>query len=161
MRIIAHADGSWVLSVPQTCTAAAMRVFVQSQIAWIRQHVCTVAQTSRRVTVDPRVVQHIKKSARTIVEERIAHFNTFYNFRYTAIHIRHQKTRWGSCSSAGVLSFNCTLVALSPALRDYIIVHELCHLWEMNHAPRFWALVAQTVPDYKQRRAQLRNAHFV
>ncbi len=159
MRIIIHADGSVVVSVPRTYTRTMIASFVQEHRAWICAQRTMLSQ--RMITIDPCVVQHMKKVARRIVEERIAHFNAFYQFRYTAIHIRHQKTRWGSCSSAGVLSFNCALVALPQDLRDYIIVHELCHLWEMNHAPRFWALVAQTLPDYKEHRARLRRVHFV
>lgn len=154
VRLIAHADGSVVVSVPRMYTRAMIASVVREHHAWIRAQ-CAVA--SPRVTIDPRVVRLIKKVARPIIEERVAHFNALYGFVYTKIHIRHQKTRWGSCSGDGVLSFNCAVVGLPPALRDYVVVHELCHLWEMNHAPRFWALVARAIPDYKKRRAQLKK----
>lgn len=159
LRLIAHADGSLIVSVPRSCTRAMAQAFVHDNIAWVRQQHSIMAQASRMVNVDPRVVQLIKKAARPIVVQRIAHFNAIYGFTYTAIHIRHQKTRWGSCSGDGVLSFNCALLGLPPSLRDYIVVHELCHLWEMNHSPRFWALVARTIPDYKKCRMQLRRMH--
>ena len=62
--------------------------------------------------------------------------------------IRDQKTRWGSCSRKGNLNFNWKLIMAPPQALDYVVVHELCHLHEFNHSPRFWALVAAQLPDY-------------
>ena len=73
------------------------------------------------------------------------------------LQIRNQKRRWGSCSSNGVLRFNWRLAMLDPALTEYVVVHELCHLTHMNHSPDFWALVAQHLPDVKERRQRLRE----
>jgi predicted metal-dependent hydrolase len=65
-----------------------------------------------------------------------------------AITIRDQSSRWGSCSTAGRISLNWRLIQMPPAVRDYIILHELMHRKEMNHSPRFWALVESACPDY-------------
>ena len=67
------------------------------------------------------------------------------------------KTRWGSCSKKGTLNFNYKIALLSPELRDYIIVHELCHLGEFNHSSKFWLLVEKTVPNYKTLRKQIKQ----
>lgn len=64
--------------------------------------------------------------------------------------------RWGSCSSKGSLRFSWMLAAVEPAAMDYVVVHELCHLREHNHSPRFWALVAGALPDYRARQEKLR-----
>lgn len=88
------------------------------------------------------------EQARTFVENRISYFNKFYNFEINRIVIKNQKTRWGSCSSKKNLNFNYKIIYLRPALADYLIVHELCHLGELNHSKRFWALVAKTIPSY-------------
>ena len=96
----------------------------------------------RRFTIKKR------EKARRFVENRIQHFNSFYNFEINHISIKNQSTRWGSCSSRGNLNFNYKIIYLRPALADYLIVHELCHLGELNHSKRFWALVEKTIPEY-------------
>lgn len=97
-----------------------------------------------------------KKKALVVVERRLKYFNEIYHYSYTRISIRNQKTRWGSCSKRGTLSFNYKIAFLPEYLADYIIVHELCHLKEMNHSKRFWDLVAKTMPDHRARRRELR-----
>lgn len=74
-----------------------------------------------------------------------------------AIHVRDQKRLWGSCSPTGALRFNFRLAMVHPDLADYVIVHELAHLVEGNHGPKFWAVVEGVLPDHKNRRAQLRG----
>lgn len=100
------------------------------------------------------------KVARELATARVQHFNAHYGARHTSITIRKQRTRWGSASTRGTLSFNYRIVHLPPELVDYIIVHELCHLIEMNHSTRFWARVAETVPDWKEHRKALRRYRF-
>ncbi len=72
-----------------------------------------------------------------LAEERVEYFNGHYNFSYNLIRIKDQKSRWGSCSRKGNLNFNYRVFLLDEKLRDYIIVHELCHLKEMNHSKKF------------------------
>ena len=76
---------------------------------------------------------------------------------YASIQIRDQRTRWGSCSPRGTLTFNWRLVLAPHAVLDYVVVHELCHLREANHGPAFWRLVEQARPGYKVPRAWLRR----
>lgn len=90
-----------------------------------------------------------KEAARELAHARLAHYNQFYGLTYHRVAIRNTRSRWGSCSSKQNLNFNYRILFLAPELQDYLIVHELCHLAEMNHGPQFWALVAQQVPDYK------------
>ncbi len=99
----------------------------------------------------------LKRRAARFSAARCAHFAKIYGVRYRKISIRAQKSRWGSCSLNGNLSFNYKIALLSPHLADYIIVHELCHLLEMNHSKRFWAHVARTIPAYKLLRKKMRN----
>lgn len=98
----------------------------------------------------------LREDARTLVKARIAYYNQHYQVPIKKIFIKNHKSRWGSCSEKGNLNFNYKLALLPPALADYIIVHELCHLCEFNHSSRFWAKVAEVLPNHKELRSQLR-----
>ena len=76
---------------------------------------------------------------------------------YTTLSIRNQRTRWGSCSSTGAMSFNWRLLLAPAAVLDYVVWHEACHLRVMDHSPRFWALVRANCPDYEAQRRWLRR----
>jgi len=99
-------------------------------------------------------LQH-KETARAIVRARVEHLNQYYQVPIKKIFIKNHRSRWGSCSTLGNLNFNYRLALLPQALVDYVIAHELCHLKEFNHSPKFWNLVAQTVPEHKVLRKQL------
>jgi predicted metal-dependent hydrolase len=96
-----------------------------------------------------------KEDARNVVKARLSYYNAHYGFSFGRVAIRDQRSRWGSCSSRGNLNFNYRVLFLPEHLLDLVIVHELCHLREMNHSADFWALVAQTIPDHKERRRLL------
>jgi hypothetical protein len=76
---------------------------------------------------------------------------------FLRIEVRDQRTRWGSCSPRGTLSFNWRLVLAPFAVLDYVVVHELCHLREPNHSARFWRLVESRRPAWRDQRAWLRE----
>ena len=107
-----------------------------------------------RFTVEKR------EEARILVENRLSVFNKFYKFNINRIAIKNTTTRWGSCSSKKNLNFNYKIIYLKPHLADYLIVHELCHLGELNHSKRFWALVSQTIPDYVKISKELKGVHI-
>ena len=105
----------------------------------------TAAESKRLETLEKRY----RKAARAQFESRTAHFHKLTGGVYTSITVRDQKSRWGSCSSRGTLSFNYRLIFAPPAVLDYVVVHELCHLTHMNHSKDFWNMVASVMPDYK------------
>lgn len=107
-----------------------------------------------------------KEAARKLAEERLAHFHAEYSrldplhaeiMKYRRLAIRNQRSRWGSCSSKKNLNFNYRIVHLSPELRDYIIVHELCHLKELHHRKSFWDLMSLTIPNARELHYQART----
>jgi predicted metal-dependent hydrolase len=101
-----------------------------------------------------------KELTRRLVYSRLAFFNQHYQLAWRRVAIRDQVSRWGSCSSRKNLNFNYRLGFLPLELVDYVVVHELCHLVEMNHGAGFWALVAEAIPDWRERRLALKGYKF-
>lgn len=99
----------------------------------------------------------LRHQAREIISKRLEEARVKLNINYNQVFIKDQKTRWGSCSSQGNLNFNYRLVMAPLPVIDYVVVHELAHLIEMNHSKKFWSLVEQICPDYKIYRQWLRE----
>ena len=98
-----------------------------------------------------------QKPALEAIRECLRKYEAHYGVKAKKITIRNQKTRWGSCSRAGTLSFNYRLILLPERLREYVIAHEVCHLRAFNHSKDFWQLVAETLPEYRALRRELRQ----
>lgn len=113
----------------------------------------TEAETKRLETLEKRY----RNAARIRFENRVAHYHKVTGGSYTSITVRDQKTRWGSCSSRGTLSFNYRLIFAPPEVLDYVVVHELCHLTHMNHSKDFWNMVGSVMPEYKTYKSWLRE----
>lgn len=157
LRITVRHDGSIFLTVPWSLSLQRAKQFLMSKQEWI-QDAC-----KRALGRPPRLlnqgghdeyVAH-KEAARQCITERVQHFQALYGVLYHRLSIRNQKSRFGSCSAQRNLSFNYRLLFLPPHLRDYVVVHELCHLKELNHSSRFWALLAETIPDYREKKREL------
>lgn len=111
----------------------------------------------RQETIHAALEAWYRAQARIVFAERIAHCNAAYGFTFGRVSIKEQKSRWGSCSRAGNLNFNWRLLLAPLPVLDYVVYHELAHLKELNHSPRFWRLVARACPDYGSHRAWLRR----
>lgn len=90
--------------------------------------------------------------------DRVASYAATLGLAMPPLALSAARTRWGSCSARSGIRLNWRLIHFSPAVVDYVVAHELAHLFEMNHGPRFWAVVASVCPDYRARRAELRQA---
>ncbi|MCD7723935.1 MAG: M48 family metallopeptidase [Clostridiales bacterium] len=108
---------------------------------------------AQRAALEKRYIE----AAKDYFPKRAAYFQPFTGGTYRRITVRDQKTRWGSCSAKGTLSFNWRLMLAPPAVLDYVVVHELCHLTHMDHSPAFWQAVGEVCPDYRACRQWLKE----
>ena len=104
-----------------------------------------------------QAIERMRQRTRKLLNEKVPAFAAKIGVSYGKITVRAMKSRWGSCSIRGDLSFNLLLSELPEEILDYVIIHELCHRVEMNHSSRFWQLVQKHDPDYLRHRKYLRN----
>lgn len=162
LSLAIHPGGLVVVTVPPGFSVKFVDDFIRQHTAWILKKVSVFSKL--KPVSGKRSTRHdylkYKEQARQIATERLTYFNQFYNFKIGRVAIRDQKTRWGSCSQKGNLNFSYKIALLPPVLADYIIVHELCHVGEFNHSLKFWDLVAQTIPNHKDLRRELRKVNL-
>ena len=135
---------------------SAIRDVLTSHQEWIERE---RAKQVPRLDLDPSEISQrdARRTARELITMVAEEEATEMAITYQRIAIRDQRTRWGSCSAQGTLSFNWRLVLAPYDVLDYVVVHELCHIREPNHSPRFWALVADRRPNWREHRAWLRE----
>lgn len=159
LRISVYRDGRCVVSAPTFVGKNIVERFVHARREWIMhtlEKFMPFTPVVRRKNSRKEFLKY-KEVAHTLVREKIPEFNRHYGFRVGKIAIRNQKSRWGSCSARGNLNFNYRIALLPAHLADYIIVHELCHIGEFNHSQKFWDLVAETMPNYRELREELKR----
>lgn len=157
-------SGEVLLKIPLFATEADINRILADKKDWIITHYNKRQEILKNrpvSTLSPQQREALKnryvQAAKEYIPKRAAYYNQFTGGEYTRITIREQKTRWGSCSSRGTLSFNWKLMLAPPAVLDYVVVHELCHLKHMDHSREFWAAVEEVLPDYKEKRKWLKE----
>lgn len=162
MRLAIYGDGAFVVTAPQFVGLTTIEQFILRKSQWVIDKIEYFKQFSGKVFVGDNKLAFVKhkESALILAIERMAHFNKIYQFKWGKVTIRNQKTRWGSCSKKGNINFNYKIALLPAHISDYIIVHELCHLKEFNHSQNFWNLVAQTVPNHREVRNELKKVRM-
>ena len=142
-----------ILTMPSRFPQYLAKQFIAQKQAWIEEKLATIPDN---IYTPEHYKQH-KEKARKIISARVQYWAHIMGLSYNRLSIRHTNTRWGSCSSKRNLNFSYKLIFLAPELMDYVIIHELAHLVEMNHSKRFWNIVATYCPDCSTHRAKLRN----
>lgn len=147
-------DGEVLVRCPRRMPQEAIRSFVESKRDWICKH---LAKQVPVLPLTPEQLKALARQAKLDLGQRTADFAKAMGVSCGRITIRAQHTRWGSCSGKGNLNFNCLLMLAPEDVRDYVVVHELCHLKQMNHSPQFWAEVEKILPDYRAQRKWLKD----
>lgn len=130
---------------------------LEKKQGWIDKHIRGYEKTVKAPAFTEKELSSLISEARKDISGRAMIYAGRAGVTYGRISIKHQKTRWGSCSSKGNLNFNCLLMLCPPDVRDYVVIHELCHRKELNHSKSFWALVGKIMPDYKEKRLWLKK----
>lgn len=160
-----QADGKVLIRVPKGITKKALMDFVNERQEWIVEKWFLVETRRQRKAArpkadyeeNPEVEAFYRRAARKKIVEQTAWYAKIMGVTYGRISIRAAKTRWGSCSGEGNLNFHWKLILMPPEILDYVVVHELAHRKQMNHSALFWAEVGKVLPDYKARRAWLKE----
>ncbi len=155
------ADAQVIVRAPNRASLSDINRFIGEKADWIDKSLNKMRQRqneqSQRKELSSQEVKLLVTRAKRIIPQRVCHYADIMGVTYGRITIRMQKSRWGSCSAKGNLNFNCLLMRTPETIIDYVVVHELCHLKEMNHSERFWAEVEKVLPDYKERRKWLKD----
>lgn len=145
-------DSDIVVRAPYFMREADIERFVSSKSDWLAKHLENSQRNAReraKTSLTDEQIRDLTEKAKKELPERVAYYAGIIGVKYGRITIRRQKTRWGSCSSKGNLNFNCLLMLTPNEVIDYVVVHELCHLKQLNHSEKFWREVARVMPDYK------------
>jgi hypothetical protein len=152
--VVVHADRRVEVVLPRRAPRSLADELLREHSAWIERQLARFAPTLRL----PRIGEgEGRRIAREVADELCREHAPRVGVRYERLRIADQRTRWGSCSTAGTLSFNWRLVLAPQPVFEYVVVHELCHLHVADHSPAFWALVARAWPHYERDRAWLRR----
>lgn len=160
MSIQITRDQTVIVRAPKAVPDSVIQSFVAKKSNWIektleKMRADKAAAEGQQLSIEE--VRRLKARARDILQKRLSFFAPMVGVQYGRVAIRSQRTRWGSCSGKGNLNFNCLLILCPPEVMDYVVVHELCHLKELNHSPAFWREVERVFPDYKRARRWLKT----
>ena len=145
-----------VVRAPEKIPQNEIMKFVEEKQNLIKKHLVQMyfkAEEIKKQKKEPALtnvdIEKLCQKALSVIPDKVKYYAEIMGVTYGRITIRNQKTRWGSCSSKGNLNFNCLLMLMPDKVLDYVVVHELCHLKQMNHSKKFWMEVERYMPDYK------------
>lgn len=152
LEVEVSSDGRIIVRSPARLSEAEIEDFILSKADRLEKYLRESAERRKELSsLKPFTAEEINEmadKALKIIPERVRYYAPLIGVTYGKITIRNQKTRWGSCSAKGNLSFNCLLVAMPPEVLDSVVVHELCHLKQMNHSKDFYSEVYRVFPEY-------------
>ena len=148
-------DGTLRVTIPRGGSRAEATSFVARHLAWVAQERERVQ--AQRESVPPEREAELRQQAARQLIPRLHELAAQLGLTVSRVSIRNQRSRWGSCSRNGAISLNYRLVLMPPHVADYVLIHELMHMQQQNHGPRFWRLVERACPDYRESERWLRR----
>ena len=149
--------GEIIVRAPRGLAVSKIEKIVDKHSEWIKKALVRQAQREAGYeSVGENDIKALRKAARAYFNEKCPIFAEKMGLEYKRIGITSARTRFGSCSSKKNINFSFYLMLYPEEAREYVIVHELAHLVEMNHSPRFYQIIEHYLPDYKERRRMLK-----
>ena len=148
-------EGRLIVRAPLRISRREIDAFVEKHKDWIVRHLAKQAARPTLPPPDAPETQALKTQAQAVLPERVAHWSAIMGVHPTGLRITTARKRYGSCSSKGSLCFSCYLMCCPEEAEELVVVHELCHLREMNHGHGFYALLERYLPDWKERKKLL------
>ena len=159
LRITVNQGSGVVVTLPQRTSMFTAEKFLLQKAVWILRSIEYFKRSTPTLCTYGRYDDN-KNKAYEFAVQKIKQFNEVYGYRIRRVSIKNQKAIWGSCSGKGNINLNYKILFLPERMAEYIVVHELCHVKELNHSAKFWDLVAKTFPDHRAIRKQLRKRYF-
>ncbi len=159
LRVTINCAAAVVVTAPYFFPEGAIEKFLLLKSRWIMEKIASARELGPKNFLPGGARSFIKfrEEAGALAAGILAKMRQRFNFSHNRIFIKNQRTRWGSCSRRGNLNFNYRIIFLPDGLAEYVVAHEICHLKEFNHSAAFWKLVGELIPDYRERRRNLRN----
>lgn len=149
--------GKLIVRAPFGTKPTKIKELIDAHKSWIEKGIAKTKAKAESEEISKEEEKLLRKAAKAILPVKTKYYSEIMGLKHGRITITGAKTRFGSCSSEGNISYSFRLMKYPEAAIDYVVVHELAHLVEMNHSDRFWAIVASVFPDYKKRKSLLKN----
>lgn len=163
LSLYVRQDGSVIVRAPLRTSIEYINSFVSKKQNWIQStqnKILAMKADRQTIELSSKDVALYKAKAKEYLQLKCQLFSRKMGIRYGSVKINSARTRWGSCNSKGDINFSFRLIFAPEELIDYVVVHELAHIKEMNHSPNFWAIVEETMPDYRVRRKKLMDFQY-
>jgi predicted metal-dependent hydrolase len=158
LTITVNLDGRIRAAVPLHTSFDSALNFVRQKKNWVKKTLDKIQLMKSRQRQMVTLTSPLDKArAKEVLVARLTELANKFGFQFNRVHIRNQKTRWGSCSRNNDISLNMKIMALSEEMRDYVLMHELVHTKIYNHSSKFWAELNEYVPEAKAKGKQLRQ----
>lgn len=151
-------DGRVVIRCPFRTSKQKIHEFYLAHYEWVQKKLeINKNRMSPIDELDKNEIEELKVKAKAYIPSRVEYFSSIMGVTPSNVSINQAKTRFGSCSSQKRINFSCNVMRYPCEAIDYVIVHELAHIKELNHSKRFWAIVESILPDYKERQKLLKT----
>ena len=161
MSFVVHWDGRCELVLPESkrISKLAISLFVRSHRGWVAHNTAKQKKNADKIPLHHQGIptELVRERSLEIIHDRIDHYCLIHPFKLEGVKVRSYKTRWGSCSQNNRLCFHYKLSLLPNELAEYVVIHELCHTVHFNHSKKFWSLVGEFCPEFKEKRKKLKR----